>query len=749
MTGRASCCAVLAALVAFGCRTTRRPESGTTPRSGETDAGDAAAEAAVPSTGAGPGPVLATLPGGPQLGAGAMFTCFLHPDGRVLCWGDNIFGVLGDGTETDRASPVAVRGLDHADLLAVDANGACARRADGRVLCWGYLGPATGGSPEPSAVAGLDGVVRLLLLYDSICGLTPGGDVLCRGRNEDLSTGEATRVEGASGAVELGGGGRNACVRRGDGAVRCWGDNAYGQLGDRTTNASASAVPVSGVADAVALWSVGSTTWARRADGSLWVWGADATRDVLDQGALPRGPEPVDDPSGVLARAAELHFRCVRTTDGEVWCRKPVSETGTALSAGLERVGFPAPVRALAVGGLHACGVDDAGAVRCFGDNADGQLGLGDSAESVARPTPVAGVDDATRIVVGEWDGCALRRSGKVVCWHMPWGADPPPAPAEVAGISGAVALHSGGQYACAIDRGGTTRCWGRATWRPCLWESDDNCQAEDWGSPRRVEGLADVEGGVEVVGDCVRTLEGSVRCVTRYAGEPVWTVQGVSDAVGLAGGAWLRCILRGNRQVACVWPRAGAESEARAEELAGASDVVSLAASGTHVCVVHEGGGVSCSEAPLRPGESCDSAADACAALRPVEGLVDAVEVVAGNGFSCVRHRDGGVSCWGGGGRGVLGNGATDDAPAPVRVADLADVVQLAAREDHVCARRRDGQVLCWGRILPGTAASADPAAEVRMPAAASAPSPTAGPANRDSLGPAVPRRSNEPANG
>ncbi|MBI5489371.1 MAG: hypothetical protein HY905_18710 [Deltaproteobacteria bacterium] len=697
----------------------------TTPRTATLPGGPAAASSlpdadVAPAPPAEPdvaGPVLAALPEGPQLGAGAMHTCYLHPDGRVLCWGSNTFGNLGDGTDIDRYSPVAVRGLDDAVLLAVDATGACARRAGGDVLCWGTIGTASPGSLEPVPVAGLAGVVRLILLYDDICGLTPAGDVLCRARREDPGAGEATRDDGAADAVELVGGGRTACIRRAGGEVRCWGANDYGQLGDRTTNASASAVAVAGIDDAVALWSSGTTTWARRADGSVWVWGFDETRDVLDQASPPMGPRPVTEQADLFARVADVQLRCLRTVDGEVWCRS-LTEDGTALSVERTRVEFPSPVRGLAVGGVHACGVDEAGQVRCFGQNRDGQLGLGGSADSVAGSTPVPGVDDATQIVAGEWDACALRRSGRVACWRIAWGDEEVSAPADVPGIADAVAVHSGGQYTCAVDRRGVTRCWGNATWLDCIWESDDNCQPERWASPRPVDGLAGIAGAVEVVGDCVLLPGGVVGCVARYdEGTPVWTVEGVDDAARLAGGAWLRCILRENRTVACLWPQAGRSWAVRADELAGVDDAVAVGASATQVCVVHETGAVSCTPPPAGPGDSCAAAAEPCARVVPVEGVAEAVDVAVGNGFACALLRGGSVSCWGRGEYGVLGNGTTDDAPAATPVAGLSGVKQLVAREDHACALGDDGRVLCWGRILPGLAALDAPGAAVPLP--------------------------------
>ncbi|MFP2909733.1 RCC1 domain-containing protein, partial [Pyxidicoccus sp. 3LFB2] len=73
-----------------------------------------------------------------QVRAGWAFTCALGPDGGVQCWGQNQSGQLGDGTRLHRAAPVRVTGLDaEAEDVAAGMTSACAVLRDGRVACWG------------------------------------------------------------------------------------------------------------------------------------------------------------------------------------------------------------------------------------------------------------------------------------------------------------------------------------------------------------------------------------------------------------------------------------------------------------------------------------------------------------------------------------------------------------------------------------------------------------------------------------
>ncbi|MHB8516178.1 MAG: RCC1 domain-containing protein, partial [Dehalococcoidia bacterium] len=71
----------------------------------------------------------------------------------------------------------------------------------------------------------------------------------------------------------------------------------------------------------------------------------------------------------------------------------------------------------VAVGGRHTCALNSSGAVRCWGANDNGQLGDGTTI-SHQRPALVAGLSSGvTAIAAGSAHTCALTTAGGVKCW--------------------------------------------------------------------------------------------------------------------------------------------------------------------------------------------------------------------------------------------------------------------------------------------------------------------------------------------
>jgi hypothetical protein len=136
------------------------------------------------------------------ISGGGSHVCALKSDGSVLCWGGNASGELGDGTQTQRLEPVDVHGLG-APVVAITAGHrhTCAVTNVGAAFCWGdnlygELGDGTETrrlTPEP--VVWLDsGVAAISAGTYTTCAVTTAGKVYCWGQNTTgaLGAGDTT-----------------------------------------------------------------------------------------------------------------------------------------------------------------------------------------------------------------------------------------------------------------------------------------------------------------------------------------------------------------------------------------------------------------------------------------------------------------------------------------------------------------------------------------------------------------------------
>jgi hypothetical protein len=256
------------------------------------------------------------LSGVRAIAAGNLHTCALTAAGAVLCWGDNSRGQLGDGTTTQRLTPVPVAGLD-SGVRAISAGGdhACAVTTAGAVLCWGdniavQLGDGTRAQRNtPVAVSGASsGVQSIALGYYHSCALSTAGAVSCWGYNAvgalgDGSTGDANNdrltpvsaVGLGSGVREIAAGYEHTCAVTTAGAMLCWGWNVHGQLGDNTTTNRLTPVPVAGLTSGVQAIAGGVYhTCAMVTADAVYCWGSNGLMQLGDGTTTERlTPVPV------------------------------------------------------------------------------------------------------------------------------------------------------------------------------------------------------------------------------------------------------------------------------------------------------------------------------------------------------------------------------------------------------------------------------------------------------------------------
>ncbi len=238
-------------------------------------------------------------------------TCALTTVGGVKCWGNDTWGVLGNGELGSSRIPTDVVGLTTGvAAIAMSGSHACALTTEGSVKCWGYnfhgeLGDGTRVNREtPVDVVGLPmNIVAIAAGAHHNCVLTVAGGVICWGYNEhgELGNGEqqtsATPVDVvglSTGVTQISSDFYHTCVFLGGGVVKCWGRNLFGELGDGTSIDRFTPVTVTALpTDVTAITTGGSDTCALISTGRAKCWGFNVYGEVGD-GTTEIRTTPVD-----------------------------------------------------------------------------------------------------------------------------------------------------------------------------------------------------------------------------------------------------------------------------------------------------------------------------------------------------------------------------------------------------------------------------------------------------------------------
>ena len=189
-----------------------------------------------------------------QVVTGISHSCALLRDHKVLCWGDNGKGQLGDGMlEGESPSALEVPGLGDVASLAAGPQHTCAVR-QGQVQCWGsnasgQLGRSDGPLDTPGLVPDVRDIGSITAGNGFSCALDTQGRALCWGSNDSGERGDGSMQSSAlpsavqlEGILELAAGYKHACART-ERSTQCWGKSLFGQLGYETGTQTFSATP--------------------------------------------------------------------------------------------------------------------------------------------------------------------------------------------------------------------------------------------------------------------------------------------------------------------------------------------------------------------------------------------------------------------------------------------------------------------------------------------------------------------------
>jgi alpha-tubulin suppressor-like RCC1 family protein len=372
-----------------------------------------------------------------QVALGYQHTCATS-NGKLLCWGGNYDGQLGDGGINDRYTPVIIVlgnvSTRNAVQLAVGYTNTCAISDDDKLFCWGnnQFGQIGDGTTitryVPTTTVDLGNVstryaVQVSLGFQHTCAISNDDKLFCWGYNAAGQLGDGTTTarytpstsivlgnDPTRYAVQVSLGYHHTCAISNDNKLFCWGDNGYYQVGDGTYVSPSIPTIINLDNDptryAVRVALGAYHTCAISNDNKLFCWGDNATGQIGDgtTNTIRSTPTLVDlnDPFTTTRYAAQLavgdSFTCVISNDNKLLCwgsgyygrlaDGTYTDSPTPTIIILDAADTSRYAAQVSLGFGHACAISNDDKLFCWGYNQWGQIGDGTfGTTNVVTPT--------------------------------------------------------------------------------------------------------------------------------------------------------------------------------------------------------------------------------------------------------------------------------------------------------------------------------------------------------------------------
>ncbi|MBN1441019.1 MAG: hypothetical protein JW929_16565 [Anaerolineales bacterium] len=347
----------------------------------------------------------------------------------------------------------------------------------GRIRVWVFIsliGVAAGCAPAADAAAGTPATIVAYLTRNAATKIATMSAAV-RKPTPQPTEASVTKTTLAITPLPLAAGSAHTCMIADKGAIRCWGNNQSGQLGNATTGKASLPVETGAVPGGAAALAAGKNhTCALSAGGEVYCWGANGRGQLGDGTSDDRAvPAPV---AGLQEKTVMLaagdSFTCALSESGTVRCwgwnaegqLGDGGEGDRSLPVGVSGLG--GGIRSIAAGKAHACALRGTGGVACWGRGYEGQLG--DGLRKASRtPVDVSGLrDGAEAVAAGGTYSCAFLTDQKAVCWgynvYVPGDKNEYAVPNETRMLpQRPAAIGMGANFACLLTGAGGVQCWG------------------------------------------------------------------------------------------------------------------------------------------------------------------------------------------------------------------------------------------------------------------------------------------------
>ncbi len=605
----------------------------------------------------------------------------------LFCWGSNSFGELGLGLPagtTNVTLPSQAVVFPNQEIpvsVSLGRQGTCAISATQKLYCWGNAPyTMTAIAQNSPKLISFPNPISISVGTNFVCVVNASNREYCWGDNYLGQFGIGTSqikystpqfIVGTGNINSIDSGDAEMCLILASGVLNCSGFNFYGQLGNGNSLASSvfqTAISPVGVLNVQSVSTAGETTCA--------VYNLSTGEQQIH--CTGRGD------TGELGNGLNLNSNTMKKVDFSSFSSHQTDINTCSV---------------IAAGDYTNCGINASGALKCWGDNGEGEVATGSSGGvSTSASQAVNLTTGVTSVSSGQNEVCAIQNEA-AYCWGQNsngsiGSANPTlynPTPLPVVGMNtGVTAISVGYFFVCAIKNGGVW-CWGDNS-----FGQFGNGSTTSAGVPQSAliltSGVTAISAGMNTA--CA-IQNGNVFCWGRSISTVPIQITGLNaPAKAISTGNGYACALLNNSEVKCWGDNSNGQlgnntrvssavpvSVLDSTGSANLRGVISIAASGytfQHTCAVLNNGYVKCwgnnnkNQFGNNTGIDSNLPVDVPSSLG-TGNLTDVVQVINGYYLSCAKHRGGNISCWGGYASsyfyGALGNGSFNGARYPVTV--------------------------------------------------------------------------------